>query len=75
MPSVRVGAMRPMSSVVRCRRDAAPMIEDLLHLGGVPGHDDIGEETQGIGNCLHFMGLFGLMTGDATGVDRRALRH
>jgi len=31
-------------------RDAAaatlrPMIEDLLHLGGVPGHDDIGEQA------------------------------
>ena len=36
-----------------------PMIEDLLHLGGVPGHDDIGEETQGIGNCLHLLGLLG----------------
>jgi hypothetical protein len=46
------------------------MIEDLLHLGGVPGHDDIGEETQGIGNRLHLLGLLGLMTGDATGVDR-----
>jgi hypothetical protein len=29
------------------------MIEDLLHLRGVPCHDDVGELTQGIGNRLH----------------------
>jgi hypothetical protein len=26
------------------------MIEDLLHLGGVPGHNDVGEQAQGIGH-------------------------
>ena len=46
------------------------MIEDLLHLGGVPGHDDVGEEAQGIGNRLHLLGLLGLMAGDAAGIDR-----
>jgi hypothetical protein len=56
-------------------RDAAaatlsPMIDDVLHLGGVPSHDDIGKQTQGIGNRPHLLGLFELMTGDAAGVDR-----
>jgi hypothetical protein len=38
------------------------MIEDLLHLGGVPGHDDVREQAQGIDNRLHLTGLLGLAT-------------
>ena len=45
------------------------MIEDLLHLCGVPGHDDGGKEAQGISNRLHLLGLLGLMACDAAGVD------
>jgi hypothetical protein len=52
------------------RHDVAPKIEDLLDPGGVPGHDDVGEQAQGIGNRLHLVEVFGLMTSDATRVDR-----
>ena len=50
------------------------MIEDLLHLGSVPGHDDVGEEAQGIRNRLHLLGLLGLTAGDAAGIDRALQR-
>jgi hypothetical protein len=46
------------------------MIEDFLHLSRVPGQDDVGEQTQGIGHRLHLVGLLGVMTSDATRVDR-----
>jgi hypothetical protein len=43
--------MRPISSGGRDGAAATlrPMIEDLLHLGGVPGHNDIGYIVQMIG--------------------------
>ena len=45
------------------------MIENLLHLGGVPGHDDVDEQAQGIGNRLHLFGLLGLTAGDAAVIE------
>ena len=70
MPSSRVGAMRPVS----CRRhDLAPVgppIQHRLHLRRVPGHHDVGQQAQRIGDGLHLVGTPGLRRRDAAGVDR-----
>jgi hypothetical protein len=52
------------------RAPRIPAIKDRLHLRGVPSHDDIGEQAQGIGDGLHFLVALGLIAGNATRVDR-----
>jgi hypothetical protein len=52
------------------RAPRIPTIKDRLHLRGVPSHDDIGEQAQGIGDGLHFLVALGLIAGNATRVDR-----
>lgn len=37
------------------------MLENLLHLSGIPGHDDVGQEAQG--NGLYLVGLSSLVSG------------
>lgn len=32
-----------------------PVVERLLHLNGIPSHDDVGEEAHGIGDRLHLL--------------------
>ncbi len=70
-PSVRVGAMRPINSRGhRGRAARIPAIQYGLHLHGVPGHHDVGEQAERIGHRLHLLGLPGLVAGDATDIDR-----
>ena len=46
-----------------------PTIQYRLHLRGIPGHQDIGEQPQGIGNRLHLIVPFGLVAGNPTDID------
>jgi hypothetical protein len=62
-PSVRVGAMRPIS--FRRRRggpECVPTIQYKLHFHCVPGHDEIGEQAF-VGDRLHLLLLLGLVAG------------
>jgi hypothetical protein len=61
-----IHGLRPNRTAATLR----PMIEDLLEPGGAPRHDDVDEQDQDIGNRLHLVEVFGLMTSDATCVDR-----
>jgi len=38
-------------------------------VGGIPGHDDVGEQAQRIGDSLHVIVALRLIASDATGVD------
>jgi len=51
-----------------------PAIEDRLLLCGVPGHHDIGEQAQRVGDDLHFILALGLIAGNAAGVDQTLQR-
>jgi hypothetical protein len=70
MASVRVGATRPMSSGGTAPpRRCAQWTCDRLHLRAVPGHDDAGEQAQGVGKGLHLLGTLGVVARDSAGVD------
>ncbi len=45
-----------------------------LHLHGIPGHHEVGQQTQGVCHGLHLIGLLGLVAGHAAGVDRALQR-
>src|SRR3546814_11729740 len=56
------------------RRDdltpVGPAVQNGLHLGCVPGHDDVGQQTQGVSHRLHFLGPLGLSRAHSAGINR-----
>lgn len=46
-----------------------PAMQHGLRLHCVPGHDDVGQQIQGIGNCLHLLDPLGLGGANPPGVD------
>ena len=66
----RRGASRDQFRWYRPVSALRPAIEDRLHFRRVPGHDDVGEQAQGIRDGLHFILALGLIAGDAAGVDQ-----